>query len=105
MIRAITTEELKKNYMTRNGFIFQAASDCNPENAKLVASTVQAKGYAAELPEFVGHIDNRTFAFVYAEGVSFDTPSFLDDCKRMGAFSGTTRFFHVDALCAWLREK
>jgi len=89
----------------RNGFIFQAASDCNPENAKLVASTVQAKGFTLELPEFVGHIDNRTFAFVYAEGVSFDTPSFIDVCKHIRTFSGGSQFFHVDALYAWLQTK
>jgi hypothetical protein len=102
IVKSISIEELKKDYSARNGFIFFAAADCNPENAKLVASAIQAEGYGSELPEFVGQINARTFAFVYAEGVSFDCPNFLDICNRLGMMS---RAFRADALAAWLKEQ
>lgn len=102
MIRNITIEELKKDYSDRHGFIFKGAADCDAKTCETAAEGIKTKGYTEDLPEFVGQIDNRTFAFVYPERSSFSTPAFLEYCRY---WSFVTHAFEVDALCAWLKEQ
>lgn len=102
MIRNITIPELKKDYSDRAGFIFIGAADCNAKTCEEAAKGIKNRGYTEHLPEFIGQIDNKTFAFVYPEGVSFITPVFLEFCRH---WSMVTQAFTVDSLCAWLKNQ
>lgn len=101
-IKNTTITELKKDYSDRNGFVFKAAADCDTRNCERAAQGIKNQGYTEEMPEFIGEIDKRTFAFVYPEGVSFDTPSFLQLCQH---YSFITKAFQVEPLCAWLKNQ
>jgi hypothetical protein len=102
IVKNISIEELKKDYSARNGFVFFAAADCDSKTCEEAAIGIKKRGFTTETPEFVGQINARTFAFVYAEGVSFDCPNFLDFCSHWSMMTGA---FRVDALAAWLKEQ
>jgi hypothetical protein len=79
-----------------------AAADCDSKTCEEAAIGIKKRGFTTEMPEFVGQINARAFAFVYAEGVSFDCPNFLDFCRHWSMMTGA---FRVDALAAWLKEQ
>lgn len=102
LIQNTSIEELKKDYLTRNGFVFFGNGTCNTSLCETIAANIKSRGYCETMPEFVGQLNNQLFAFVYPEGASFETPAFLQFCSHWATI---TQGFKVDALCAWLKEQ
>jgi hypothetical protein len=100
-IKNITIEDLKKDYSSRHGFIFQGAAACDQRNCEKVASAVKSNSYTDSMPEFVGVLNERTFAFVYPEDSFFECGSFFKETRHMCMMLNA---FNIDILTAFLNE-
>jgi hypothetical protein len=101
MIKSITIQELKDQFSDRHGFVFIGESPSDPKKCELAAQLIREYKYSETLPEFIGQLDARTFAFVYPEGSSMDMPALLNVSRHVGLI---TKAFELDALSAWLKN-
>ena len=83
--KTLTREDLKKDYSTRLGFVFQGPSKSSDKAIEHLCNILIHHVITKELPEFVVRLDDLTTAFIYAD--DFDGPSFFQHASvatRMG---------------------
>lgn len=100
--KTLSIEDLKKDYSDRQGFIFQGASICNRNNCDKVSQAIINKKICEHHVEFVVELNPQTFAFVYPDGCSFDSPSLYNECAHL---SNMTGLFKIEILCKFLQEQ
>lgn len=73
--KTLTREELRKDYLTRHGFVFSSdRHSCDRAILDLCDTLVQ-HNITKEHPDFVVRLDDTTTAFVYKD--DFDAPPFF----------------------------
>jgi hypothetical protein len=67
--------ELKKDYLTRHGFVFSSSTNSSDRAILYLCDTLIQHNITKEHPEFVVRLDNVTTAFVYKD--DFNAPPFF----------------------------
>ncbi len=92
----ITLAQLKQSgYEGRHGFVFEGSAPVEDTNVTRTCEILIEHDFVAVMPEIVFRLDERTFVFVYPEGVSFVMPAFIQYCDY---WSERTQAFGVDTL-------
>jgi hypothetical protein len=75
--KTLSIEELKKDYLNRHGFVFQAGTTSSDKAIEHLCNTLIQHNITKELPDFVVRLNDTTTAFVYKD--DFDGPSFFQN--------------------------
>jgi hypothetical protein len=81
--KKIHLSELKDNYIERHGFVFAGNIQSSDRAIYNLAETIKESSFSSELPEFYTRLSNNLVAFVYPEGVHFESGVFYHISKRL----------------------
>ncbi len=73
--KTLTIEELKRDYINRHGFVFQAGTKSSDKAIEHLCNVLIQHNITKEFPEFVVRLNDTTTAFVYKD--DFDGPMFF----------------------------
>lgn len=91
----ITLNQLRSDYKGRHGFVFEGSHPSNSPDIQKTCEVLIKYKLVEVMPELITKLDERTFVFVYPEGVSFNMPDFIQFCDY---WSHRSRAFAVDTL-------
>jgi hypothetical protein len=100
--RNLSIQELKTNYSDRHGFVFTSGGQSQRVSCEKLCFQIKEKDICKYEPDFINEITPTTYAFVYPEGVSFDSGDFFRYSQQAsGMMMG---MFQIDMLSAFLKE-
>lgn len=98
MIKDITVDELRTNYLNRKGFLIQSSYPLDDDALLGIAKMIDSHWIITDgLPEFIARIDNKNVAFVYHTDIV--EPIFF----QRGSFTTPHGIFLVEALSLYLK--
>lgn len=100
--RNLSIQELKTNYSDRHGFVFSSSVASSRTSCEKLCLQIREKDICKYEPDFINEITPAAHAFVYPEGVSFDSGDFFKYASHKSAeFMG---MFKIDSLAAFLKD-
>lgn len=73
--KTLSKEELKQDYSTRHGFVFQSPIKSSDKSIENLCNVLIQHNITKEQPDFITRLDDNTTAFVYKD--DFDGPAFF----------------------------
>jgi hypothetical protein len=105
--RNLSIQELKTNYSDRPGFVFISSVPSSRVSCERLCLQIKESDICKYEPDFINELEqSRIIAFVYPEGVNFDSGDFYRYADPE-LNSGMMRFlglFKVDSLAAFLKD-
>jgi hypothetical protein len=100
--RNLSIQELKTNYSERAGFVFSSSVPSSRVSCEKLCLQIKEKDICKYDPDFINEFNPAAYAFVYPEGVNFDSGDFFKYASHKSAeFMG---MFQIDSLAAFLKE-
>lgn len=96
----ITLEDLKKDYSTTKGFVFQGKIPSSDESVEKLCEALIKKQVTNSYPDFVAKLDPNIHVFVYEK--DFDMPMFLQRSDMLSKVLGGE--MTVDSLYNFLKN-
>lgn len=93
LFKDLTVEELRADYSTRHGFVFQSNTRSSDGSIENICNVLINKEITSEYPEFIVRLNDTTIAFVYV-GDDFNSPKFMYYSTLANRFG----FFKVESL-------
>jgi hypothetical protein len=100
--RNLSIQELKTNYSDRHGFIFTSNGPSQKTSCEKLMIQIKEKDICKYEPDFINEFSPTTYAFVYPEGVSFDSGDFFKYSQHASAMM--MGMFKIDSLAAFLKD-
>lgn len=82
IFKTLTIEELKKDYSTTHGFVFEAPAPSKDSSVELLCRVLIDKNITKEYPQFVVKLENNVTIYVYDQ--DFDCPNFMAKANPIG---------------------